>query len=122
MFIKTNAGTLPFSSLPLNNSGTVKVGLGTSLTFASGTHTFDAGSSFSGTGTIRFQSPVVLATDLNSGTLDVVFQNSATVSGNFPIANAPGCVITVNKTMAFPGSMTGATSHHHHQLTQRLSQ
>jgi hypothetical protein len=87
MFIKTNAATLPFSSLPLNNSGTVEVGLGASLTFASGTHTFNAGSSFSGTGAIRFRNPVVLASRVRPPAASSENVTELTASSSSPAAS-----------------------------------
>jgi hypothetical protein len=124
-FVKTNTGTVTISGIAFNNSGGValgagaitmnsaathsgsyNLGAGTALNFTGGTHTFNVGSAFSGTGTVQVQTPIVLATSLNFGTLEVVFLGSATVSGNFLIANTSGGIINVNKTMTFPGSIT----------------
>ncbi|MHB8521011.1 MAG: beta strand repeat-containing protein [Limisphaerales bacterium] len=107
----------------LNNSGTVNVQSGTLVLNGNGSHSgsFDAGTNgalifaggthtltnavFSGIGTIRIQTAFVLATDVSFGTLNVVFENSASVSGNFTIVNAAGGTLAFNKTMTIPGSM-----------------
>jgi hypothetical protein len=75
---------------------------------ANGTHAFTNTTVFSGSGTTRLQSPCSLGANLSFETLNVIFENSASVSGSFLISSVTGGSITVNKSMTFPGSMTVA--------------
>ncbi|MBI2926300.1 MAG: hypothetical protein HYY24_11420, partial [Verrucomicrobia bacterium] len=126
IFRKTGGGEtrLSSSTVALNNSGTVSVESGTlrleaggvhsggwevvstgTLVLAGGTHTFNAGTAFQGDGTLRIQTPVTLATDIDLGGLQVVFESSASVAGVFQISNTPGGTITFDKSMTIPGSV-----------------
>jgi hypothetical protein len=82
------------------------VATNTTLTFGDGTHVLTNGIAFSGFGTVRVQSALQLGTAVVFGTLNVLFEGSASVSGAYVMSNAPGGTITFNKSMTVPGSMT----------------
>jgi hypothetical protein len=84
----------------------VSVASAATLAFTGGTHLFESGAAFTGTGQLRFQSPMQMAADLNFGSLNVLFEGSASVTGAFLITSGPAGSITVGSTMTFPGSMT----------------
>jgi len=88
------------------HSGSFVLATNTTVTFASGTHALAEGCGFGGLGTVRFQTPIQLGTDVNFGTLNIVFEDSATLSGNYLLSNSPGGTITFAKSMTIPGSMT----------------
>jgi hypothetical protein len=124
-FHKSGAGTATDITTPFVNDGAVGVesgvlrirqdsthnGLlqienGAQLVLSDGAHAIGADAAFAGAGALVFQRPLTLLGSMSFGTLNVIFEGGATVSGNFPIANSAGGTITVNKTMTFPGSMT----------------
>jgi hypothetical protein len=49
---------------------------------------------------------MALGAPLSLGSLNVIFEGSATISGEFPLSNAPGGTIAINRTMTVPGSLT----------------
>jgi hypothetical protein len=123
--IKRGAGTQSDISTPFRNEGALSVQEGTvrltadathtgaiellaagTLALAGGTHALNAGVAFAGGGMLRVQTPLVLGADLNFGSLNVVFENSASVAGAFQLANSAGGTISFNKSMTIPGSMT----------------
>jgi hypothetical protein len=105
--LEVQSGTWAMFSDATHSGAFVIAGPGT-LRFASGTHTLAPGTQFSGAGTNRFQTPIVLQTGLDFGTLQVFFESAATLTGAFPLSNAPGGTLTFAKTMTVPGSVTVA--------------
>ena len=65
------------------------------------------GVTFAGPGTLQVQSSsrLALATDLNFGTLNVVFRDFPTVTGPFKLSNSPGGIMTFNSAITIPGSV-----------------
>jgi hypothetical protein len=93
--------------VPLESTGTMEVASG-ELWLRRSTHTFNPGATFSGTGTLRFASPITLTTGINLSTLQVFFQDSASVSGVFSLSCEPGGSITFSKSMTIPGFVSVA--------------
>jgi hypothetical protein len=105
--VSVSAGTLSFAQFgPAQHSGTFVVSNGATLQFGGNTHSFSNTTTFTGSGTTRFQSPLSLAADLSFGTLDVVFENAADISGPFTLASSAGGSITFDKSLSIPGSLT----------------
>jgi hypothetical protein len=103
--VEVQSGTLSLQEAA-THSGSFTVSTGAILRLEGGIHALSSGSAWGGPGTVRFASPLVLEATLNFGGLNVVFEGSATVSGEFLLSNAPGGTITINRTMTVPGSLT----------------
>ena len=123
-FIKTGAGATTDINVPMTNSALVRVESGTlrlqqgsansgtieiftnaTLALSGGSHTFESGVAFPGNGQLLIQRPITLLGAINFGDLNVTFDNAATVTGAFGIANGVNGILRVNKTMTFPGDV-----------------
>jgi hypothetical protein len=85
--------------------GSFALATGTTLAFAGGTHALAEGCGFGGLGTVRFQTPIQLGTDIDFGALNVILEGSATLSGDYLLSNRPDGTITFAKSMTVPGSL-----------------
>ena len=86
----------------INISTNVTLSLSGSVVYA-----LEPGTVFSGTGNLLFHGHgnIVLSTNINFGTLQVVFRNGAGLIGAYELANSPGGSLTFERTMTIPGSL-----------------
>jgi hypothetical protein len=107
----THSGSIVVQSgeLRLNanssHTGSLRVERDGVLRFAGGDHTWESGLQFGGPGTMVVSRPVTLTAAVDFGALQVIFDQTATLSGAFSIANTVEGTIVVNKTMTFPGDL-----------------
>ena len=124
-FLKTGTNQTAISTVPFNNSGALNVSQGSlglnggtnsgsfrieagaSLALNAGTYSLSPGVNFTGSGTVEVLSStrLTLASDLNLGTLNIVFRDLPTVTGPFKLSNSAGGTITFNASVTIPGSM-----------------
>jgi hypothetical protein len=103
--VEVRSGTLQLNGTD-THTGSFVVATNATLQLANGTHTLTNGIAFGGLGTVRVQGPLQLGANVDFGTLVVIFEGSASVSGAYAISNAAGGTITFGKSMTVPGSMT----------------
>ena len=103
--VEVQGGTLQLNGTG-THSGSFGVATNATLTFGAGTHTLTNGIAFSGLGTVRAQTALQLGANVDFGTLNVLFEGSASVSGAYVMSNADGGTITFAQSMTIPGSMT----------------
>lgn len=124
---KTATNTLEISTLPFHNNGALNLLNGTMTMNFGGTnrgainiatnatlsylgstvYAFEPGTAFSGQGNLLFQGNgnIVVSTNLDFGTLQVVFRNGASLVGAYELANTPGGTLTFDRSMTIPGSL-----------------
>ena len=68
-----------------------------------GTHTLSTNVVFGGTGTLNMGAPIVLQGAVDFGTVFAIFNGNSSVGGSASVANSPGGVIRVDKSLAFGG-------------------
>jgi Bacterial Ig-like domain/Carboxypeptidase regulatory-like domain len=99
----TNVTT--FESGVLTNRGTIIIQSGTVYVYNT-TTALEPGTQFGGAETLRFNiGKLYLTTNVNFGTLKVLFDAPPTVTGNFTLANNVGGAMTVAGNMTIPGSL-----------------
>jgi hypothetical protein len=125
---KTATNTLEISTLPFHNNGALNLLNGTMTMNFGGTnrgainiatnatlslqgstvYAFEPGTAFSGQGNLHFQGNgnIVVSTNLDFGTLQVVFRNGASLVGAYKLANTPGGTLTFDRSMTIPGSLS----------------
>jgi hypothetical protein len=101
--VEVQSGTLQLNGNG-THSGGFAVATNATLTFAGGTHSVTNGIAFSGLGTVRFQTALQRGAEVDFGTLNVIFEGSASISGAYGMSNAADGTITLNKSMTIPGS------------------
>jgi hypothetical protein len=99
------SGTLSVYCGGTSSGGSFSLATNTLLLLASGTQTFTNDSAFSGTGTLRLQTPVVLGQDVDFGRLSVAFEPVSSVAGAFKISNSPAGTILLTQSLTLPGSL-----------------
>jgi hypothetical protein len=99
------SGTVSIYCGGASSGGSFALATNTVLFLANGSQGFTNGCAFSGTGTIRIQTPVVLEQDINFGRLSVLFETSSSVTGAFKISNNPSGTMLLNHNLTVPGSM-----------------
>jgi hypothetical protein len=86
--------------------GTFVVDSGASLRTSTGSVTLANGVDFIGQGTVRFNGATVLGGSISFGTLLVVFETSASLSGAGDLANADGGQLMFLRSLTVPGSLS----------------
>ena len=91
------------------NSGAWNIATNTTVTMAGGSvrYVMQPGTAFSGSGHLIVDGSSIfhLETNVDFGTLQVIFRQSGGFAGNFEMANASGGSMTFERTVTFPGSL-----------------
>lgn len=91
------------------NSGAWNIATNTTVTMAGGSvrYVMQPGTAFSGSGSLIVDGSAIfhLESNVDFGTLQVIFRQTGGFVGNFEMANTPGGSVTFERTVTLPGSL-----------------